>query len=751
MGLRIFALEANSFRKAAGKAGGFWFSRLFSIIARRVALLWLVVGLLTACAAPTPTAAPTAGLPTLLPTWTMTSSPTATATRTITPTPTVTPTFTATPTATATLEPVGSGTLLPPVSTPIIELSMRDVRLLAQWGRGRVDGLAWSPAGGWIAVTTPLGIYLYNAATFSAPRHLQTGGAASRPVFSSDGRYLAVNVFPAGIGYDMAVPVHVVEVWNVGIAEPVQLARLETGGLALAMAFREGELLVLVRQDGGAQFQRWNLTSGQREQAINLTGGESAVEAVLSGDLSLAATRGVSGPVRIWRLADGINLATTNEPGEQAGPLAFSPDGRYLAVGYPDNRRDFYNTNLVKIWYVPNGIGPLSQMAYALSAPSTGEGEKETLISLAWSPDGAYIAAGYEDQRVVVWRSVPSVPFRELRGATLPRFLAWAPANDLENPNPRLAAGGLEVWRIGAAGGIPDRLAYVDDFLPGLYDMQFSPDGATLALASYGKIDFRSTANGDSRLVITGMDGPVNGLAFNPSGELLAAACQDGTTRLYLASDGTYLTPIGKPTYPILAVDFSADGRWLASSNENMLIQIYRVKDGVLMYGLNEPYVGYELRFSPNSNQVASLTTSGVRLREMDATEEDIEIGLESWIGGVGLTDLAYSPGQEYLALVGNDVVRVVDLEIREIAYTIYEPGGALPWAVAFSPDNAFLAVGWSDGVIRLYWAQDGRLMHSWAAHPASISRMAFTRDGRLLASLGTEGTLRLWGVSTGE
>jgi WD40 repeat protein len=551
------------------------------------------------------------------------------------------------------------------------------------------------------------------------------------------------------VGYDLAVPEHVVEVWDVTAATPALVSRLATGGQALAMAFQENGLLVLARVEGGAQAQRWDLATGQREQAADLIGGESAVEAALSRDLALAALHGDSGPVRIWRLADALNLATTNEPGEQAGPLAFSPDGELLAVGYPDNTRDFYNTNLVKVWQVPDGAGPLSQMAYALSAPSTGEGSEETLISLTWSPDGSHVAAGFEDQRVVVWRGRLGFPFRELQGSTLPRFLAWAPDLDPVEPNPRLAAGGLEVWRIGAVGGAPDQLATVDDFLPGLFDMRFAPDGATLALASYGMIDLRSTANGTSRLTITGMDGPVNGVAFSPTGEFLAAACQDGTTRLYLASNGRYLALLGEPTYPILAVDFSSDGRWLASSIENMLIQIYRVKDGVLMYGLIEPYVGYELRFSPNSNQLASLTTSGVRLREMDATEEEIELGLESWIGGVGLTDLAYSPGQEFLALVGSDVVRVVDLDTREMAYTLYEPDGALPWAVAFSPDNAFLAVGWSDGRIRLYWAQDGRPMHAWDAHPASVRRLAFARDGRLLASLGEEGTLRLWGVTS--
>jgi WD40 repeat protein len=108
---------------------------------------------------------------------------------------------------------------------------------------------------------------------------------------------------------------------------------------------------------------------------------------------------------------------------------------------------------------------------------------------------------------------------------------------------------------------------------------------------------------------------------------------------------------------------------------------------------------------------------------------------------------MAYSPGSEYLAVTGGGVVRVVDPIFRNDIYTIYEPSGAQPWAVAFSPDNAFLAVGWSDGQIRFYWAQDGTLMHAWTAHPEAVQRLAFTRDGRLLASLGAEGAIRIWGI----
>ena len=40
------------------------------------------------------------------------------------------------------------------------------------------------------------------------------------------------------------------------------------------------------------------------------------------------------------------------------------------------------------------------------------------------------------------------------------------------------------------------------------------------------------------------------------------------------------------------------------------------------------------------------------------------------------------------------------------------------------------------------------RLLRTIQAHPGSVRRLLFNRDGTLLASLGEEGTIRLWGVS---
>src|ERR1700694_1619722 len=64
---------------------------------------------------------------------------------------------------------------------------------------------------------------------------------------------------------------------------------------------------------------------------------------------------------------------------------------------------------------------------------------------------------------------------------------------------------------------------------------------------------------------------------------------------------------------------------------------------------------------------------------------------------------------------------------------------------VALTPDGRLLASSGLDGTIRLWEAPSGRLLAPLQGHTSGVWGLALSADGRLLASGGWDGTMRLW------
>jgi WD40 repeat protein len=391
---------------------------------------------------------------------------------------------------------------------------------------GLVATVAFSPDGTRLAASSYGNqVWLWNLADPGNP--VPFGSPLTGPetaidsmAFSPDGRYMATGAAHGTI-----------RLWNLpasvltGPGGQINTVSFGPSGRTMAASDTKGTVWL------------WNLAAPRRPGQV-LAVGTGSIDSALSPDgrtLAATASLGAAGTeVQLWDVADParpIRLGPLRFPHATTAAVAFSPDGKTLAVG---GAADQGRKLVGRVW-----LFNVSDPAHPVHVGPVLPGPVFAVVSVAFSRVGGLLAESGGDSTIWLWNVAnPAHPVRY---------------------SPPLKASASSVVSVA-----------------------FSPDSRLLAAASGIGVGLWNLADPRHPAAVGTLGGPtteVTSVAFSHGGTILAAASQDGKAWLWSVAGPASPASLGQPlTGPAAAfgpLAFSPDGKMLAAGGTDGIVQLW--------------------------------------------------------------------------------------------------------------------------------------------------------------------------------
>ncbi|MBI5211463.1 MAG: caspase family protein [Elusimicrobia bacterium] len=547
-------------------------------------------------------------------------------------------------------------------------------------------------------------------------------------------------------------------------------------------------------------------SAGPRPELTVQTGHQQCVVTLsVSPDGRLLATGSKDMTAKVWDLATGAELRTFKQSGVDLRLAGLMPDGKRLVTAGSDGA--------AKLWDVATG-----------EELKAFQGPRRTLMSAGVSPDGRLLATADVEDTIRVLDLETGAELSAIRSR------GWAFGPGSFSPDGKLLAvagpgSAATLWDTSTGAQVRTFQGHAKSVVTAV----ISPDGRLLATGSYDKTaKLWDLASGALLKTFAGHGEGIDSLAFAPDGRTLVTGSNDNSAKLWDLATGAALKTIRTEMGPVMAAAFSPDGSRLVTSS-CFALKLWRLSTGKEVRSFSHDWTAVRhLSVSPDGGFLAVVSMDGLTVWDLAAgrrlpsfpgdgrsaepaeviaggagmfvaTPDSIKVyGLppkEERRSIPGHSPFALSSDGKVLALTKNKEDAVVLWDVaasapvrtfadtadsyygrvalgpdgRFLATARSKEAGVKLWdalsgerlrtledgqwvsGMGFSPDGRTLATGNTEGTVKLWDVSSGVMARSFKAHPAAISLLTFSRDGARLATADREGAVKLWDPGTGS